>query len=509
MPDKKRMHVDAHELRALLEQAPDAYFLHDFQGQLIDVNRRACDSLGYSREELLQLSVFDIEQAFDLEQAQKEWAALTPGEGITLTGQQRRRDGSIFPVEWRLSVCMFGEEKLYMGLARDCTERKTAGTALRTLADRYQTLFESIDEGFCVIEVLFDAAGQPRDYLFIEVNPAFEKHVGLLGAVGKTIRQLVPDIEKRWIEIYGEVALTGRSVRFREFSASLQRSFDVYAFRLGSEGSARVAILFANITERLAAEEALKKSERLALIGTMAGVISHEINNPLDAVQNLLYMAELEENAGTARSYVQLAQQEVTSAARIVAQTLRFTRQAQEARPEKLSDVLDSAITLLQGKSKRAGVLVERFYMEQAEVLCLSSELRQVFANLLSNAFDASQQYGKVAVRVRDSRSWDGGEAGVRVTIADYGCGMSVETREHLFQPFYTTKGENGTGLGLWVSHEILARHRVRVSLKSRQGATRSGTVFSLWFPVDHEPKSVDAMRSEEQSALLMQTFGS
>jgi signal transduction histidine kinase len=269
-------------------------------------------------------------------------------------------------------------------------------------------LFNSIDEGFCLVEMLFDAAGKPHNYRFLEVNPAFEKHVGLLGAPGKTILELVPNIEQKWIDIYGQVAITGRSVRFRESSPSLRKSsFDVYAFRLGPEGSARVAVLFANVTQRVSVEDALKTSEQLALIGRMAGVISHEINNPLYAIQNLLYLAEIAKDPITALNYIHRAQQEVSSAARIVSQTLKFTRRAEDAREEKLSEIVDSALTLLEGKRKRSGISVELSYRAEEEVLCLSSELRQVFANFLSNAFDATPFGGRVAVRVRSSPRWD------------------------------------------------------------------------------------------------------
>ena len=268
----------------------------------------------------------------------------------------------------------------------------------------------------------------------------------------------------------------------------------------------RVAILFANITARLAAEEALKESERLALIGRMAGVISHEINNPLDAIQNLLYMAEFQDDPAVAREYLRKAQQEVLSATRIVSQTLNFSRRSEKARRERLSDIVDSALTLLEGKTKLGGISVDRCYGSQTEVLCLSSELRQVFANLLANAFDAAPRNGRVSVRIHDSSHWVTGEKGVRLTIADNGCGMTDETKRKLFQAFYTTKGSKGTGLGLWVSQEILARHGVAVGLKSSQASQRNGTVFMLWFPRDNEPKSVELLRAEEQSGVLSES---
>ncbi len=124
MPQRKRQHVDCHELRALVEQAPDAYFLHDFNGHIIDVNRCTCETLGYSREELLELSVFEIEMDFDHAAAQLAWSAMVPGHGSTLAGQHRRQDGTVFPIEARVSVCVFGGERLYLVLARDLADRK-------------------------------------------------------------------------------------------------------------------------------------------------------------------------------------------------------------------------------------------------------------------------------------------------------------------------------------------------------------------------------------------------
>lgn len=140
-------------------------------------------------------------------------------------------------------------------------ERARSGAALRASEARYRTLFESMDEGFCVIEMLYDADGAPVDYRYVEVNPAFEAQTGFTGAVGRTVREFVPDHEPRWFEVYHRVLATGEPVRFVGEAADIHRWFDLYAFPLGPEAGPRVAILGADVTERVLAEAALSESE--------------------------------------------------------------------------------------------------------------------------------------------------------------------------------------------------------------------------------------------------------
>jgi PAS domain S-box-containing protein len=135
-------------------------------------------------------------------------------------------------------------------MALQTTARKQADQALRESEDKYRTLLDSIDEGFCVVEVLFDDAHKPVDYRFVEVNAAFENHTGLVNAVGQRMRTLAPNHEEHWFETYGKVALTGRPVRFENQAKALNRWYDVYAFRIGPAGRWQVAILFNDITER-------------------------------------------------------------------------------------------------------------------------------------------------------------------------------------------------------------------------------------------------------------------
>ena len=247
-------------------------------------------------------------------------------------------------------------------------------------------------------------------------------------------------------------------------------------------------VSIADIDARKRAEEALIRSEKLALVGRLAASISHEINNPLEAVTNLLYLIQTNTRESATARYSQLAQDELARVSHIVTHTLRFNRQTSGAGREKISELLESAITIYEMRLKNAEIEVRRDYRDSGPVFCFGSELRQVFANLVGNSFDATKRGGILAVRVRGQVNWRTGEKGIRVTLADSGHGMNQSTRKRLFEPFFTTKGDSGTGLGLWISREILAKHRAVLRLKTRHEPEPTGTIFSIWIPLEMMP---------------------
>lgn len=174
-----------------------------------------------------------------------------------------------------------GKPIAFPGALADITERRKAEEALRFSEERYRTLFESMDEGFCVIEMIFDQNGQPVDYIFLETNPAFERQCGLYNVQGKRMRELIPHHENHWFEVYGRVAQTGIPIRFENSAEALQRWYDLYAYRIGLPNDRKVAVLFKNITERKQAEAALQASEERyrSLIEATAQIIWNELGD--------------------------------------------------------------------------------------------------------------------------------------------------------------------------------------------------------------------------------------
>lgn len=278
-------------------------------------------------------------------------------------------------------------------------------------------------------------------------------------------------------------------IEYRTVSADGNQKWIRATGRTAYDPVTDVPIRFDGVTQDVTAlkqtREALIRSDKLALVGRLATSISHEINNPLAAVLNLLYLINVNSTEEMVKELSNSAQQELARVAHIVTHTLRFNRQTNRAAREKLSDLLESSAAIYLGRMKNAGIDVRRDYRDTGLAHCFGSELRQVFANLIGNSFDACKSGGKLLLRTRDQKHPKTGELGVRVTIADNGMGMDKATLDRLFEPFFTTKGDKGTGLGLWVSREILRKHHALLSVRSRRTAQQSGTTFSMWLPLD------------------------
>jgi signal transduction histidine kinase len=250
-----------------------------------------------------------------------------------------------------------------------------------------------------------------------------------------------------------------------------------------------VGVIVLDASERKRNEEALRKTEKLAATGRLAASIAHEINNPLEAITNLLFL--LRNYCGLqdpALNYVVMAEHEAKRISEITQQTLRFYRQSTLPGRVRMAELLDSVLSLYPARINSLKLQVERRYDADLDLFCYAGELRQVFANLVGNAIDASRAHGRLILRARPSRKWkEPAQRGIRFVVADTGSGMEPAVRERIFEAFFTTKEITGTGLGLWVSQEIVEKHRGLIHVRSRVASKgqSSGTVFEIFIPDD------------------------
>ena len=237
-----------------------------------------------------------------------------------------------------------------------------------------------------------------------------------------------------------------------------------------------------DMTRQKKAEKALHQSERLASVGRLAATVAHEINNPLEAVTNLVYLTQSCVLPKEAQERLRLADEELKRVAYITRQTLGFYRETKGARALRLGEVLDSAIQVAS-KTRNKGIEIRPEMRQDPEIHAVPSEIRQLIANLLSNSIDAVDTKGRIRVRVSARRALGGVKSGVKFVVADSGTGIPAELQANLFEPFFTTKKDVGTGLGLWVCRNIVEKHGGSIRVKSSTTAGRSGTAFSVFLP--------------------------
>lgn len=374
-----------------------------------------------------------------------------------------------------------------------CTETTQSVLAKKQLERESQRLAELFQQA-----PAFFAALTGPEHRFELVNLPYQELIGQRDVVGKTLQEAVPEsAEQGFIEILDRVYRTGEPFVGRGMPIQLARAKTqplelryldfVYQPRYEADGRiSGIIVLGIDVTETRRTEQLLLQSEKLNAVGRLASSIAHEINNPLAAVTNLIYLAQHSAVDPEARRYLASAEVELRRVSAIANQTLRFHRQSTNARPVTGPELIDATVPLYQGRLMNAQVKVEIRDRTGRPITCFEGEILQVLSNLIGNAIDAmSPRGGRLLIRSREGSDWRTGRKGVVLTVADTGCGMSQHTLSRIYVPFFTTKGQKGNGIGLWISRGIIERHQGVLKVRSRQSESGSGTVFALFLPFE------------------------
>jgi PAS domain S-box-containing protein len=379
------------------------------------------------------------------------------------------------------------------GVVIDVTRQKNAEAELRASEERYRTLFESIDVGVCVIEVLFDAAEQPFDYRFLEMNPAFLQHTGLADALGKTVLELVPGHDAHWFAVYGRVASSGEPVRFVDQAKAMGRWYDVYATRVGAAASRKVAVFFTDISERMRADQELRRlaadlSDADRRKTEFLATLAHELRNPLAPIRSGLQVMRLAAgNPATMARMQDIMERQLTHMVELVDDLLdvaRITRGQVELKTAAvdLKDVLSAAVETSLPQIEASQHQLQLRIADQAFPLQAdATRLTQVVSNLLNNAAKYTPRGGSIVL----AAAREGGEAVLSVT--DNGIGIAAESLAAVFDMFTqvgrdSSRTQGGLGIGLSLVRSLVELHGGSVTAAS--GGAGQGSVFSVRLPL-------------------------
>lgn len=307
--------------------------------------------------------------------------------------------------------------------------------------------------------------------------------------LGQSVFKLIPpelhgqELQLMSMVRQGQRIQTFESVRLAKSGERVDVSLTISPVRNAAGQIIGAATILRDITQKKKAEQALRISERLASMGRLAATIAHEINNPLEAATNLVYLARHTAEDQQVEHYLAGAEEELARVSEMARQTLGFSRAPTAAIPMRVGALLESVIHIFTPRARNKRIQLVADVRQDPEMVAVSGEVRQLLINLIGNSIDAMRGPGTVQVRIREARH----PRGVRITVADSGSGIPAEIRTRIFEPFFTTKEEVGTGLGLWICKDIVTKHGGRLRVRSSTEPGRSWTIFSAFFPMLRE----------------------
>ena len=496
----------------LFDLASDAFFVHDFHtGKFTDTNKQAYENLGYTRDEILTLSVTDIDVDYSLEEAAALWETIEKGKTVLIEGKHQRKDGSTFPVEVNIGVFQEKDPTLLLAIARDISQRKQDDEKLRESEENYRLLFESGNDGICVYQSL--PAGMPGK--FIKIN---HKTCEMLGYTKEELLQLSPIdtvAPERLNEIPSIIEAQQKAGGHSLFETTLIRKdnnrieVEISDHSFEVKGHPYTLSIVRDITERKQAEKALQKThdeleikveertrdlrethnqllhaEKLSAIGRLSACIAHEFNNPLHGVMNVI--SGIKKYQDISEDYLELtdiALNECNRMKLLIRELQQFNRPS--SGKNELFDIHKALDTILLFHTKnfenRKIEITKGYDLSIPEILAVQDQIKQVFINLFNNAADSMPDEGGKIIISTSSR-----DDMIYIHIQDTGTGITPKDQEKIFEPFFTTKlAVKGTGLGLPVSYGIIKSHGGDITVTSEPG---KGSTFIISLPIDTRP---------------------
>jgi PAS domain S-box-containing protein len=478
---EKALRASESRFRKLFESDLMGIGIPDRFGAFRESNDELLRMTGYTRADqdagLVRWDVMTPPEYADLDAAHIAEAAER-GSCTPYEKEYIRKDGTRVPILCGYALLEDSEDE-YIGFVVDLSDQKQAERELREREERFRILAESLPQLIWMTNGMGENIYCNRRYFdYFGVTEAEVMSLGWKNLIHPDDLEPTMAIWEHCVET-GEPYLNEYRLRRKD---GIYRYFLARAVPIKSDAAEVVRWIGSatDVHDQKLAEDALRRTEKLATAGRLAASIAHEINNPLTAVTNSLYLALRDDSLRTdTKTYLQMAEQELRRVSHITTQSLRFHKQSNSAMRVDISELVESVMVLFGRRLADKNIQVESKCERGSSLTCFADEVRQVIANLISNALDATGAGGRIRVRVKSTQS----PAGVRIVVADTGHGIEPRVLQHIFEAFVSTKGDTGIGLGLWVSDGIVRKHGGQIKVRSRHGGRYAGTTFRLFLP--------------------------
>jgi PAS domain S-box-containing protein len=465
---------------ALIHAFGDPVLTRDLNGKILSWNQAASRVFGYAPEEIIGQSVLQLvpsdfhHEENELQRKLRAGEPISPYETDWLTkgGGKVRVLVTVYPV-YDDGGAVIGASKLACDLSKGKDESRF----------RLAAIVDSADDGIL---------SKDLNGIVLSWNEGAHRMFGYTAQemIGQSILRLIPEeLHYEEDEILRKLRAGERiehyeTTRQRKDGSRIDVSVTISPIRDGSGRVTGASKIARDISDRKRIERLLIQSEKLAATGRMAATIAHEINNPLESVVNLIFLARHHCPAdGKANEYLLTAEEELERVSHIARQTLGYYRDTSSPTPVYLHDLIENVLTVYNSKLIANGIGIDKEFNDLQKIVVSKGEMLQVFANVIANAVDAMRNGGSLKISVRKIGGGTTGD-GIRTVIRDNGEGIAQENMERIFEPFFTTKGNVGTGIGLWIAKQLIERRGGQISFSSSTEKSKSGTAVTIFLPM-------------------------